>query len=131
MTACMMYVCFIHEKKVNRYGKQFVKNLFCTLTFLIPLIMAILYMPVAPHQSSFEVAWVNQCFGREVSAEAQLCMVDDRILHQQYGNWSNAARTTIQVFCWIEISYMSLFLTNVLDIIFYILIYSHLKKYVQ
>ena len=125
--ACTIYMCCIHKDRID---KQFVVNLFCAFTFVVPLIMVIFYTPVQRHQSSVEFAWINECYGRQAGGNSSLCFFDDHILYQQYGNWTNVAKTSLQILCWIDASCTLFFMSNVSEAIIYLLLYSHFKRYV-
>ena len=130
MVGCMLYVHFVHRDKVNYYGKKFVNNVFAALIIIIPLIIVILSIPLPNHQAAHKFPWIEKCYGKQVNRGILSCSFDGNELHQAYGNWSNVASVGLQALCWIDLSSLIILASNILDGVFYILIYFHIKAYV-
>ena len=129
-TTSMVYVGFVHEAKAKQYGRQFLDKLFCGLSFGIPLIMTIIYLPSSMHQVSYNIPVIEFCYGTPATQSGPPCEFSDDLLHQKYGNWSNTVKTCLQISCWVDMILSLVMFSNIPEIILYILIYSHLKRYV-
>ena len=64
MTTSMTYIGFVHEAKVKQLGRHFLNNLFCALTFGIPLAMAINALPATMHHMAGNLPITDACYGR-------------------------------------------------------------------
>ena len=127
MVACMMYVSIVCRDRMNCYRGQFLTNLFCTLSFIIPLVIVVVSIPLPLHQASHNIPWIQKCYGIQQNRGPFLCSFDDNKLDEKYGNWSNAAKLGLQTSCWIDISCLVLLSLNIPDAIFYVIIYFQLK----
>ena len=130
-TTSMVYVGFVHEAKAKRYGRQFLDKIFCGLSFGIPLIMTINFLPSSMHHVSYNDPKTEFCYGTAVTRSGPLCMFNDDLLHHKYGNWSNTVKTCLQISCWVDMTLSLVMFSNIPEIILYVLIYSHLKRYVS
>ena len=127
----MVYVGFVHNNEVKRYGRQLVDNMFCMLAFGIPLVMSLNGLLTSMHHMSYNIPHADVCYGIQPHNYGPTCMFDDDLLHQIYGNWRNVAKTCLQISCWVDIAYIAIFASNVPEIVLYILIYLNLKRYVS
>lgn len=129
---CMIYVGSVHEAKVNYRGKQFVINLFCMLSFGIPLICTFISLPIHMHEGSagYDI-WVGKCYGKLKHRNTGLCSFHEDILNQEYGEWGNSVITCLRILCWISFSCELVLASNIPEAIFYYLIYSHIRWYVS
>jgi len=130
VVASFTYVCFVQERKVDTYGgTHIVAALFCKLHLAIPLIMAIVTIPLRMYSPSNTYPWINKCHGRQANENnTGLCSFEDNLVDQAFGNWSNAAQTGLQTLCWVEFSYSVILNSNITEAIFYFFIYSYLRK---
>ena len=128
MVACMLYVIFIHKDRAESSEKQFIKNLFCCLSFVIPLIIVVISIPLPMHQASHKLPWIEKCYGVQVNRDVILCSFDDNQLRHQYGNWSNVANFGLQASCLIELSCLMIFTSNIPGAILYLILYFHIKS---
>ena len=131
ITISMSYIGFVHEAKAKRFGKQSLNNLFCALTIGIPLVMAINFMPATMHHLTYNLPITDSCYGRPPTKNGPPCTFDDDELQQKYGYWTHAVKTGLQISCWLNFVLMSVFYSNIPEIILYILTYLHLKRYVS
>ena len=126
--ACMIYVGSVHEAKVNYHGKEFVINLFCILSFVIPLISSLIALPVYMFNGMGHFTLlIDKCYGPPNYKNYALCYFDEDILHQEYGEWSDSVTSCLQFMCAITNALEPTFFSNILEGIFYWLIYSHIK----
>ena len=128
---CLIYVGLVHERKVNYHGKQFVVNLFCGLSIIIPLIFGLISTATTMHGAPYNFAWAKKCYGIKEDVNGGLCSFDEDLLYPKYGEWSSTIKTCLQVICWIEFSCGTIVLSsNIPEAIFYCMIYACLRRYV-
>ena len=131
---CLIYVCFVHNNKATYHGKEFIVNLFCALSFVIPLICTLISMVLSKllTMEILDQGWsywaTDKCYGTNEDTNTEFCFVNETLLRQKYGEWSDIANTCIQIACWIEVTLQLLLSSNILDGFIYCLIYSHLRR---
>ena len=126
IVVCLLYVCLLR----GNHGKQFVIDLFCALSFFLPLIGALMSVTITVHQSPYDLVWAYKCYGTKLDLDAEFCSFDETLLDQKYGEWSDVVKPCLHIVCWIDFVWTLILSSNILEALIYCLIYSHLTRYV-
>ena len=131
MVTCFVYIGFVHENITNHYGKEFIRDRFCALCLIIPLIISTIIATTSFHQSVMSTPpWIDKCYGRQSNMRGAICYFHDSMLQEKYGSWSYVAEISLQCICWFEFLVTIIMVSNIPEAILYLLIYAHLIRYV-
>ena len=134
LSATMRYYFIVHTEKVNIFGKEKVKSIFCVLSILIPFVVTI--WKVIDGSEVDAMSFINKCYGRQHKVflietstvnvfKKSFCEVEG---YEELEGFNNIISFGKQIICAASTITMLVMGSNLTEGFIYYKLFSHMNK---